>query len=229
MKKQIISFIAASLMLAAPCLNAGLANWISNHLPASKQVSQEYRDEVKYMKRKAGIRTPVIFVNVDDPSLNAAVWNMNFWSYPPLFSIMAINETAFKEATSLGLPAQNTQTLAHEIVHLNNNVCYFPHTNRAFKREEARAVKHSFAMLATLGYYKALEQQEKLYSTWGSLQSLNDHPHGKKYPTCGEYISWAQQALNNCHGIDPNDRPDSENLMRNGNIRLELDPRNMKS
>ena len=214
MKKQIISIIAASLIFAAPCLNAGLDGWISDHLPTSWQVSQEYRDEVEYMKQKAGIRTPIIFVNTDDPSLNAAVCNINFWSYPPLFSIMAINEKKFKRETARGRTALNTQILAHELQHIRNNDGHL----QALKREEARAEEGSFAMLATLGYYKALEQEKKRYSSYGSL---NDRPYGENYPTCGEYIAWIEQALANCHGIDPNDRPDSENLMRNGPLEMD--------
>jgi hypothetical protein len=42
MKKKIISLIAASLMLAAPCLNAGLADWIAN----PKKEFNDFRHEV---------------------------------------------------------------------------------------------------------------------------------------------------------------------------------------
>jgi hypothetical protein len=225
MKKQIISFITASLILATPSLNAGIANWISNHLPASRQVSQEYRDEVKYMKHKVGIRTPIIFVNINRPSWHAAVSKICFWSYPPLFWIMFINEKRFNHETALGRTSINMQVLAHELEHIRNNDDGLCSQLEAVK-QEARADKGSFAMLATLGYYKALEQQKKIYSRYGSYGY--DRLRGEKYPTCREYIAWTEEALENCHGIDPNDRPDSENLMRNGNIRLELDLRNMK-
>src|SRR5579862_7054263 len=181
--------ILTCLILAAPCLNAGLANWISNHLPASRQVSQEYRDEVKYMKHKAGIRTPIIFVKSDNASFQAAVQNINFWSFPPFFSIMYINEKSFKRETARGLTSINIQALAHELEHIRNN------DGRCSKleavKQEARADKDSFAMLATLGYYKALEQQKKIYR----YAPPNDHSRGEEYPTPGECASWAEQAL----------------------------------
>src|SRR5271155_4476102 len=111
---RFIAFIAINLIFAMPCLNAGLADWISDNLPKTWQVSQEYRDEVKHIQGKTGKPVPIIFVNSNRDSLGSA---LNFGVGPLRFAMMLINQKKFSANTS----DDNTQTLAHETKHIDEN------------------------------------------------------------------------------------------------------------
>ena len=116
MKKQIISIIAVSIMLAASNINAGWADWISDNLSKSRQVDKEYRDEVKYIQKNAGNpNVPIIFVNTNRKSIAAVVHNVGIGSCR--FAIMCINQEEFAKNS----PSYNTFALAHETAHVDQN------------------------------------------------------------------------------------------------------------
>lgn len=81
------------------------------------------------------------------------------------------------------------------------------------KQEEAEAVQGSFESMANLGYCKALRA---LSAHYRHLSTHSKYPHGENYPTVEEYIEWSEQACKRCKGINPTERPDSPNFMRNG-------------
>jgi hypothetical protein len=116
MKNQRISIIIASAILVAPHLNAGVADWISDNLPKSLQVSQEYRDEVRHIQEKTGNpNIPIIFINSHSNTQRASV--RNFGIGAGQFAIMAINQKNFSTSN----PDDNIAALAHEAVHIDRN------------------------------------------------------------------------------------------------------------
>lgn len=111
-----LSITALTLFfLTSATIRANFADWISAHLPASMQASEEYRDEVIYMKNKMNLQIPIIVVKQNDAPYKAAVRNIDLGI--SRLAIMFINEKAFHD----GYPASNTRTLAHEITHIQNN------------------------------------------------------------------------------------------------------------
>ena len=114
--KKLVLPILTCVTLINPCLNAGLADWISENLPKSWQVDKEYRDEVKYIQKNAGNpNVPIIFVNTNAKKFAAVVGNFGIGSCR--FAIMCINQEAFAKSS----PSYNTFTLAHETAHIDQN------------------------------------------------------------------------------------------------------------
>ena len=123
--KKLVLPILTCVTLINPCLNAGLADWISENLPKSWQVDKEYRDEVKYIQKNAGNpNVPIIFVNTNDKRFAAVVRNVGIGFCR--FAIMHINQEKLAKSS----PSSNTFTLAHETAHVDQN--HFGCTNLAF-------------------------------------------------------------------------------------------------
>jgi hypothetical protein len=115
MKKLLLPMLTC-LILAAPTLNAGWADWISNNMPQPLRVSKEYRDEVKYIQEKTGNpNVPIIFINGGVPNSLAGVWNFGLGSYQ--FSLMSIKQSSLQKQT----PHLRTYALAHETAHIDKN------------------------------------------------------------------------------------------------------------
>jgi hypothetical protein len=89
-------------------------------------------------------------------------------------------------------------------------------TENSISLMEAKADQASFETLGLLGYHKALEDQVKENTKDSNAHGAHFRPRGEQYPTSGEHLSWAQEACANCKAINPAERPDSPNLMRNG-------------
>ncbi len=131
MNKKFISLIATSIMLAAPNIHAmagynfyfgkpktesvPLDECISSMLPQELRLSQEYRDEIKYMKEKAGITTPTICAKISSDRLTGAT--RNYGVGPLRFAILQLNE---EDMNSIH-PAFSTHTIAHELTHVERN------------------------------------------------------------------------------------------------------------
>jgi hypothetical protein len=114
--KKLLFPILASLMLAAPCLNAGLADWISDNLPKSWQLSKEYRDEIKHMQEKTGVTSPVICVKMNSDIATAGTFNIG--AGPLRCAIMLFSENYMNNRSPKSL---NTATIAHELTHVEHN------------------------------------------------------------------------------------------------------------
>jgi hypothetical protein len=59
MNQKFISLIAACLMLAAPCLNAGLDSWISSILPEKWRAPEETRKHIYAAQKILDIKYPI--------------------------------------------------------------------------------------------------------------------------------------------------------------------------
>jgi hypothetical protein len=116
MIKKIIGFLAVTLMLAAPCLNAGLADWISSVVPPSMRLPDEMRREIANMKEKSNNSTPVICINSERrDSVIASAESIGFPFFH--FAILRFDLNKMKE----NINAENKATIAHELTHAQKN------------------------------------------------------------------------------------------------------------
>ncbi len=289
MNKKFISLIAASIILAAPNIHAmagynfyfgkpktesvPLDEYISSMLPQKLRLSQEYRDEIKYMKEELKINIPIICARTYDPKISGCAWSTGVG--PLQFAIVQLNEGHMNKHSSKD---SNTTTIAHELTHAERNhggmqravacgfmglLCQYlrwyatfitttirtgtppevpinlKHDFRKLKKPaalaglaltlaidtayakytsrrsqwETEAEEGAVEKLSKLGYCSALEEQHQYYKYLSYIYPNSHRIRGDIYPTLGEYIAMTEKA---CKGINPAERPDTPNLMRNG-------------
>ncbi len=289
--QKFISLIAASIILAAPNIHA-MAGYnfyfgkpktesvpfdecISSMLPQKLRLSQEYRDEIKYMKEKTGITTPIICVK-SSPNAPFVGATRNYGVGPLRFAILQLNEEDMNDRYG----NFNTHTIAHELTHVERNhggvintaplgvipaveiwcmasfskwipagmprvapadlkngfgkikksaalgaaglaltlvigAAYAKYTSIR-SQWETEAEEGAVEKLSKLGYCKALEEEFLHYKQLQLECPKSTRIKGNMYPTLGEYIAMAEKAYIACKGINPAERPDTPNLMRNG-------------
>jgi hypothetical protein len=110
MKKLLLPIL--SLMLAAPCLNAGLDSWISSILPEKIRAPKEYRDEFYKLKEVDDIPCPTFLIKEPvEHNKRALAGTRNYFFY----SLVRMNEGLFAKETARNRTYDNIQTIAHEL------------------------------------------------------------------------------------------------------------------
>ena len=139
MKKQIISIIAASVMLAVPNIHAEAGyhfhfdaskpSWTSKELlqpdrfytehlqPKDTRPNPEYVAEIFKMKEVMGIKTLTIIKNEAIPHNPRALASARNYAF---YSCLRLNEKALARESVRSRTHDNTATIAHELSHIKN-------------------------------------------------------------------------------------------------------------